>query len=132
MSRYTISSSAIDGQPGRPNVEQQCPSCITAPSVSRATSQCWASTMSRSSAYSNARRISSGSCTPEPSSVKIRTPASANSANGVSWVPARPTVIEPEGRTSHSPAAWPCLRTNSTTLTQSCVGSVFGIATTHV
>ena len=41
-------------------------------------------------------------------------------------------MIDPEGRTSHSPAAMPCRRTNSTTLTESCVGSVLGIATTHV
>ena len=41
-------------------------------------------------------------------------------------------VIEPDGRTSQRPAASPCRRTNSTTLTESCVGSVFGIATTHV
>ena len=34
MSRWTISSSAIDGQPGRPSWLQQRPSCITAPSVS--------------------------------------------------------------------------------------------------
>ena len=80
MSRWTISSSAIDGQPGRPSRLQHSPSCITAPSVSRATSQCWASTMSRPSEYSNARRMSSGSCTPLPSSVKIRTPTAASSA----------------------------------------------------
>ena len=36
MSRWTISSSAIDGQPGRPSSLQQWPSCITAPSVRRA------------------------------------------------------------------------------------------------
>ena len=71
MSRWTISSSASAGQPGRPSSLQQRPSCITAPPVRRATSQCWASTMSRPSEYSIARRISSGSCTPLPSSVKM-------------------------------------------------------------
>ena len=74
-SRWTISSSASAGHPGNPSSLQQRPSCITAPWVRRATSQCWARTMSRPSEYSIARRMSSGSCTPLPSSVKIRTPA---------------------------------------------------------
>ena len=107
MSRWTISSSASAGQPGSPSSLQHRPSCITAPAVRRATSQCWASTMSRPSEYSIARRISSGSCTPLPSSVKIRTPASTSSANGASASPARPIVMHPAGSTSHSPAASP-------------------------
>ena len=74
MSRWTISSSASAGQPGKPSSLQQAPSCMTAPWVRRATSQCWASTMSRPSEYSIARRISSGSCTPLPSSVKMPDP----------------------------------------------------------
>ena len=45
MSRCTISSSAIAGQPGRPRWLQHEPSCMTAPLVSEATSQCWASVM---------------------------------------------------------------------------------------
>ena len=44
-------------------------------------------TMSSPSEYSIARRISSGSCTPLPSSVKSRTPAAASSANGASASP---------------------------------------------
>ena len=36
MSRWTISSSATAGQPGRPSSLQQRPSCITAPAVSAA------------------------------------------------------------------------------------------------
>ena len=132
MSRCTISSSAIDGHPGRPSRLQHDPSCITAPSVRRATSQCWASVMPSPPEYSNARRMRSGSCTPLPSSVKIRTPIAASSANGASWVPFRPTVIAAAGSTSHSPARAACCRTKSTTSTQSCVGSVFGIATIAV
>ena len=132
MSRWSISSSAIDGQPGNPSRLQHDPSCITAPSVRRSTSQCCARVIPRPSAYSSARRISSGSCTPLPSSVKSFTPAAASSPNGVRCSPARPTVIEPDGSTSHSPARSPWRRTKSTTSTLSCVGSVFGIATTAV
>ena len=84
MSRWTISSSASAGQPGRPSRLHHAPSCMTAPAVSAATSQCWARVMPRPSAYSRARRISSGSCTPLPSSVKRRTPAAASSAIGAS------------------------------------------------
>ena len=40
--------------------------------------------------------------------------------------------MQPAGATSHSPAATACRRTNSTTLTESWAGSVFGIATTAV
>ena len=84
MSRWTISSSAIAGQPGRPRPRAAVALVHTAPSVSRATSQCWASTTPRSSAYSRARRMSSGSCTPLPSSVNRCTPAAASSASGES------------------------------------------------
>ena len=72
--------------------------------------------MSRPRAYSIARRISSGSCTPAPSSVNRRTPAPASSPNGASCSPRRPTVMHPLGYTSHSPALAPSSRTNSTTL----------------
>ena len=132
MSRWTINSSATAGQPGSPSSLQQRPSCMTAPPVSRATSQCWASTTSRPSEYSIARRISNGSCTPLPSSVKMRTPASASSANGANTSPARPIVMLPAGSTSHRPASSPRLRTSSTMPRESCVGSVLGIATTAV
>ena len=132
MSRNTISSSAIDGQPGRPRREQHEPSCITAPCVSRLTSQCWARVTPSPLAYSIARRITSGSCTPLPSSVNSRTPAPASSAIGASCSPARPIVMQPEGATSHRPAAMPARRTCSTTASESCGGSVFGMATTAV
>ena len=132
MSRWTISSSASAGQPGRPSSLQHLPSCITAPWVSRLTSQCCASTMSSPREYSIARRISSGSWTPLPSSVNRRTPAPTSSANGASCSPARPIVMHPAGSTSHNPAAWPWARTNSTTPRESWAGSVFGIATTAV
>ena len=132
MSRWSINSSAIEGQPGTPRCEQHDPSCITAPSVSLLTSQCCARTIPSSREYSSARRINSGSCTPLPSSVKIRTPAPASDENGASVVPARPTVMQPEGTTSTRPAFCPCALTNSTTMTLSWAGSVFGMATTAV
>ena len=88
--------------------------------------------MSSPSEYSIARRISSGSWTPLPSSVKIRTPAATSSAYGASCSPARPIVMQPAGSTSHSPAASPWARTKSTTPRESWAGSVFGIATTAV
>ena len=131
-SRWTISSSASAGHPGNPSSLQQRPSCMTAPWVRRATSQCWARTMSRPSEYSIARRMSSGSCTPLPSSVKMRTPAATSSAYGASASPARPIVMQPAGSTSHRPACSPWARTNSTTPRESCGGSVFGMATTAV
>ena len=127
-----MSSSATDGHPGTPRREQQPPSCITAPSVRRLTSQCCASRMPRLFAYSSALRMSSGSCTPVPSSVKICTPAAASSAIGASTSPARPIVMQPLGNTSHRPACSPRRRTICTTATLSCGGSVFGIATTAV
>ena len=40
--------------------------------------------------------------------------------------------MQPAGSTSHSPAASPWARTNSTTPRESWAGSVFGIATTAV
>ena len=88
--------------------------------------------ISRSRAYSSARRIKSGSCTPLPSSVNNVTPASRSSLYGANASPARPTVMQPDGMTSQSPARSPCARTNSTTIRESCDGSVFGIATTAV
>ena len=41
-------------------------------------------------------------------------------------------VMHPAGCTSHSPARWACARTNSITASESCAGSVFGIATMAV
>ena len=105
---------------------------MTAPAVKLLTSQCCASVISRSRAYSSARRMSNGSCTPLPSSVNNVTPASRSSLYGANACPARPTVMQPDGTTSHSPARTPCERTNSTTIRESCEGSVLGIATTAV
>ncbi len=105
MSRWTISSSASAGQPGRPRRLQHEPSCITAPFVSAATSQCWASVIPSAEAYSRARRISWGSCTPLPSSVNSRTPAAASSPNGASASPARPMVMHPAGQHLAQPGA---------------------------
>ena len=103
MSRATISSSASAGWPGMPRRLDHSPSCMWPPPQSAASSQCWASTTAESpTAYSMARRISRLSCTPEPSSVKSRTPRSAISAIGASCSPARPTVMAPAGCTSHS------------------------------
>ena len=60
--------------------------------------------MSSALAYSRARRISCGSCTPLPSSVNRWTPAAASSPNGASALPSRFTVMHPAGWTSHRPA----------------------------
>ena len=132
MSRCTINSSAIAGQPGRPRWLQHEPSCITAPFVNEATSQCCASVMSRARAYSRAWRMSCGSWTPLPSSVNRCTPAAASSPNGASAFPCRFIVMHPAGCTSHRPARRAWARTNSTTASESCAGSVFGMATIAV
>ena len=79
-----------------------------------------------------ARRMIAGSCTPDPSSVKIFTPLRAMSANGANATPARPTVMHPLGTTSSNPARRPCARTNSMIGIESCAGVVFGIATSAV
>ena len=73
-----------------------------------------------------------GSCTPDPSSVKIFTPLRAMSASGANATPARPTVMQPLGATSTKPARRPCARTNSMMGMESCAGVVFGIATSAV
>ncbi len=78
-----------------------------------------------------ARRISRASCTPVPSSVKIRTPRPAISAIGASWRPWRPTVMAPATRTSQQTSA-PRSSTSRTTAAQSIAGSVLGMATTAV
>jgi hypothetical protein len=62
MSRWTISSSAIAGQPGRPSSLQQRPSCMTAPAVSRLPRSAGRDDVEPGE-YSIARRISSGSWT---------------------------------------------------------------------
>ena len=132
ISRCNISSSAMEGQPGTPMEEQHAPSCITAPSVRRATSQCCANVTPSGPAYSSARRIKRGSCTPFPSSVKMRTPSAAKEAYDTNCVPSRPTVMQPDGTTSQRPASIPRSRTNRIVCTLSWAGSVLGIATTAV
>ena len=76
-----------------------------------------------------ARRISRSSCTPLPSSVNIVTPASASSAMGASGSPPRPTVMAADGMHVAARASSAVAATQSTTSTQSMVGSVLGMAT---
>ena len=87
MSRITISSSASarlagDAEPGRPlalvHVSRRRPG--------RRPRSAAPASPPRPLAYSSARRISRLSCTPLPSSVKIRTPSAAISAIGASWL----------------------------------------------
>ena len=74
-SRATIDSSALAGQPVRPSRAATGPSWACAPTVSRWSSACWATTASSERAYSSARRMISGSFTHRPSSENIRTAA---------------------------------------------------------
>jgi hypothetical protein len=127
----TISSSASAGWPGMPRRADHSPSCMHVPSDNAVTSQCCASVMPRPVPYSIARRMRRSSCTPVPSSVKIRTPSSAISPIGLSRSPARSTVIAPDTSTSQS-AVRPSSCTSRTTAAQSIVGVVFGIASTQV
>ena len=118
MSRSTITSSASAGMPGMPRWLDHSPSCMWPPLASAASSQCWASVMSSADAYSRARRMRRASCTPAPSSVNRRTPSAAISASGASCSPARPTVMAPATRTSHTAVA-PSSSTSRTTAAQS-------------
>ena len=70
-----IASSATAGQPRRPSTPDSSPSFIWAPSVSRGSWACWATTPSNALTYSSARRISTASETHLPSSEKTRTRA---------------------------------------------------------
>ena len=101
-SRAMIASSATAGQPFRPRSAATAPSCSCAPAVSRGSSACCAITPSTIRAYSSARRISSGSATHEPSSLKIRTRARerAIATSSASSLPSRPFETAPIGRTS--------------------------------
>ena len=102
-----IASSATAGQPRSPRRPDSAPSFIWAPSVSRGSCACWATTPSKALTYSSARRISTASPTHRPSSEKTRTPAaeSAIAPSSASCSPRRPTVTAPTGNTSTSPAA---------------------------
>ena len=99
-SRATTAVSASKGWPASPSIEDHCPSCMTPPAASEASSQCWAHVTPRPLAYSRARRIRSPSPTHAPSSVKSVTPSAAISAIGARAVPARPTVSAPATATS--------------------------------
>ena len=76
--------------------------------------------------------MSRSSCTPLPSSVKIRTPSAAISAIGASCSPSRPIVMAPLTCTSHSPAVSPASSTWRTTAAESMAGVVLGMASTAV
>ena len=80
--------------------------------------------------YSNARRISKGSETHFPSSLKILTFAaeSAIAAISASCSPFNPFVTAPIGLTSHKPASLPNRKTCSTTPAVSATGFVLAIA----
>ena len=94
-----IASSATAGQPASPRRPESSPSFIWAPSVSRGSWACWATTPSNALTYSSARRISTASLTHLPSSEKTRTRAaeSAIAPSSASRSPARPTVTAPTG-----------------------------------
>ncbi len=131
MSRCTMTSSASAGWPGMPSRLDHSPSCMCPPAASAESSQCCARRTPRPLAYSMARRMRRLSCTPVPSSVKMRTPSAAISAIGASCSPARPTVMAPLTATWHSAVA-PSDRTSCTIAAESMAGVVLGMATTAV
>ena len=105
MSRATITVSATDGRPGIPSRLDHAPSCMCPPPARVSSSACWATIAPGSdAAYSSARRITPALATQAPSSVKMRTPSAYSSPIGASCSPARPTVMQPDDTTSHSPA----------------------------
>ena len=71
------------------------------------------------------------SWTPDPSSVKTRTPKAASSPIGARRSPARPMVMAPATATRHM-APSPSDSTSSATAALSTGGSVLGMATTAV
>ena len=99
QSRAITASSATAGHPVRPSRPESSPSFIWAPSVSRGSWACWATTPSNALTYSSARRISTASFTQWPSSEKTRTRAaeSAIAPSSASCWPASPTVTAPTG-----------------------------------
>ncbi len=101
-SRAMIASSATAGQPPRPSSAETAPSFIWAPSVSRGSWACWATTPSIVLTYSSARRISTASSTHLPSSEKTRTAADEPciASSSASCLPSRPTLTAPTGCTS--------------------------------
>ncbi len=133
-SRAMIASSATAGQPTRPSSPDRAPSFIWAPSVSRGSCACCATTPSKALTYSSARRISTASDTQMPSSEKTRTPAaeSAMAPSSARRSPFSPTVTAPTGWTSQNPPSRPSRQTCSTTPAVSATGEVFAIACTQV
>ena len=129
-----MASSATRGQPRNPSLAAISPSCATAPSVNRGSSQCWARSTSKPLAYSMARRMIRGLSTHLPSSEKSRTFASECTImpNSVSSLPARPLVMDPTGCTSHRPMAWPLYHTDSAMTGWSMTGLVFAMVNTAV
>ena len=99
QSRAMIASSATAGHPAMPSRPDSSPSFICAPSVSRGSCACWATTPSKALTYSSARRISTASSTHLPSSENTRTRAaeSAIAPSSASRSPASPTVTAPTG-----------------------------------
>src|ERR1022692_3204291 len=134
QSRAMIASSATAGHPARPSFADMTPSLSCAPAVSLGSWACWATTPSNAFTYSRARRIRVASDTHCPSSEKTRTLAaeSAIAPSSASWLPRRPAVTAPTGRTSQCPAWRPSLQTCSTTPAVSATGSVLAIACTAV
>lgn len=85
-----------------PSSAETMPSFIWAPSVSRGSCACWATTPPKAFTYSRARRMITASSTHLPSSEKTVTPAadSCMAPNSASFLPSRPTVTAPMGCTS--------------------------------
>ena len=80
--------------------------------------------------YSSARRITRGSKTQCPSSLKTRTRATESAIAPISarCSPSKPRVTAPIGNTSSKPVACPSRYTCSTTPAVSATGEVFAIA----
>ena len=132
ISRAIIDSSATDGQPLSPKVEETTPSCICAPSVKRGSCACWAMTPSNCFTYSRARLITNGSETQFPSSLKTLTFAfeCAIDAKSANSLPSSPLVTAPIGKTSTKPTLAPIAETCSTIAAESATGKVFAMALT--
>ena len=122
------------GQPLRPSCEETIPSFICEPCVRRGSCACWAITPSNFFTYSSARRITRGSKTQCPSSLKTRTRAMESAIAPISarCSPSSPRVTAPIGNTSSRPAACPSRYTCSTTPAVSATGEVFAMALSAV
>ena len=127
-----IASSATAGHPFKPRRDEISPSFICAPCVNRGSCACWAITPSNFLTYSSALRITSGSNTQLPSSLKTRTLARESAIAPISakFSPFKPSVTAPIGKTSTNPALCPSANTCSTTPAVSATGDVFAIAET--